>query len=459
MFCKLILIAGLLPKCVDSLVVSSFGGKYSPHWRPSFTQCSGRRPIVLKQVITNEAAIETESEIHPNKRTAQNVFSLDLTPAAIQNTIQSFLDNQNREMIQETATKASPFASSTINPYEGTAAAAPPVFTQMNIKLEYVAPLGFNGDTVTAEETLQPSYLYHYTHLLPNAPLPGTVLVSPLMEKFFKIEDTPSYQYKVTSYQPPGRVGSNQKLQVRDSISVRVATHLDDRDMAQLRKECFYDPCRQANPKYPTFPFIDRSCQAMGYRRRRGAMCLVATVPTDILKPTYSKDKIRQAKDDLVVGTLEISIHEFYGTGLGQSSPAAKLLYVTEVAVSADARRCGVGSKLLRGVDEFAMKMDAERVYLHVETTNDGAIQMYKRAGYYVVSPLPPELCEKRTSRQYEEFTRNLNLHDEAPSGRRHFLMSKRVPKGNFRQAENSMVIDTKATTVSVSSNTSPLPL
>jgi ribosomal protein S18 acetylase RimI-like enzyme len=57
-----------------------------------------------------------------------------------------------------------------------------------------------------------------------------------------------------------------------------------------------------------------------------------------------------------------------------------------------------------------------ETLFLHVDTTNFGALSLYQRAGYSVVPPSEP---------MYLEFTRSLNLHDGATKGRNHYLLMK----------------------------------
>ena len=153
------------------------------------------------------------------------------------------------------------------------------------------------------------------------------------------------------------------------------------------------------------------------------------------------------------LGTVECSIHEFYGTRLGQSYGSLKVLYLTKFAVLSAARRCGAGIKLLQvshwnrifekifflwknvyhqtfllflcycsmfrrqGVDIVASQMGVETIYLHVDATNEIATTLYEKAGYSRAKP-----------HEYnDEFTRSLNLHDGATKGRCHYLMFKHV--------------------------------
>jgi GNAT superfamily N-acetyltransferase len=145
---------------------------------------------------------------------------------------------------------------------------------------------------------------------------------------------------------------------------------------------------------------------AIAARRKRGASCLVASRPA-----------ATRGEAPLVLGSAECSFHEFYGTQLGRRRKQHSVLYVTEVAVSPSARRQGIGRNLLQAVDILAKKRSIETLYLHVDVANEGAIQLYKTAGYSRVA----------NAAMFQEFTRSLNLHPGAIKGRDHFLYFKNL--------------------------------
>lgn len=116
-----------------------------------------------------------------------------------------------------------------------------------------------------------------------------------------------------------------------------------------------------------------------------------------------------------IAGSLEVSYHEFGGTLLGMNRTPGKVLYITEVAVLPEARRCGVARQLLSGLDKLAQRHEIESLYLHVDVTNTAAINLYLQCGYRLVERNPI----------HNEFTRSLNLHDGAIRGRVHHLMRK----------------------------------
>lgn len=200
--------------------------------------------------------------------------------------------------------------------------------------------------------------------------------------------------------------------------------------------------------------FRQRSCEVMNIRRQKGAVCLVASIPKiykgDVLAYVRNKElgnhNLLMPKplsttrinnnhfedEKWIVGSVECSIHEFYGTSLGkkysqfspiqqkqqQQQQSPNLLYITEVAVSPKARRIGIGSALLKGIDAYASSLDFSEIYLHVDVTNDAALKLYQNAGYQILN---------KFDKIYMEFTKSLNLQDGKTNGRNHYLLKKKV--------------------------------
>lgn len=57
-------------------------------------------------------------------------------------------------------------------------------------------------------------------------------------------------------------------------------------------------------------------------------------------------------------------------------------MYVSEIRVKEEYRKCGIGSQMLRLVEDKAEKMGLGAIYLHAEANNPEAIRFYKAAGY-----------------------------------------------------------------------------
>jgi Acetyltransferase (GNAT) family len=148
-----------------------------------------------------------------------------------------------------------------------------------------------------------------------STPLPGTILIAP----------SPSLRVD----------GDSNKLMFPDCLTVRVATPRCDTEVAHLRLSVFSDFSPDVRRQ-----LVSRSVTAVESRRSLGATCLTATVP-----PSLTARK--RNRPPIVLGSAECSYHEFDGTCLGRCRPSGSLLYITEVAVSPNARRRGIGAKLL----------------------------------------------------------------------------------------------------------------
>jgi ribosomal protein S18 acetylase RimI-like enzyme len=207
------------------------------------------------------------------------------------------------------------------------------------------------------------------------------------------------------------------------AINVRVATAADDLEIAILRLSVFSDVTPQTRKL-----FCDRSRHLLSARRQRGAICIVATEPQNSLK-----------EQDSIVGTAEISFHEFCCTRLGQARLKDSILYVTEVAVNSKYRRKGIAILMMKSIDKVAKIRNVETIYLHVDVTNIGALRLYEKAGFQSLSPHDPV---------FMEFTTKLNLHDGATKGRKHFLMSKDI--SNPTWLPDSVLLQTQRGTLGI---------
>mmetsp|Transcript_28997 Transcript_28997/g.49406 ORF Transcript_28997/g.49406 Transcript_28997/m.49406 type:complete len:610 (-) Transcript_28997:143-1972(-) len=266
----------------------------------------------------------------------------------------------------------------------------------------------------------------------------------------------------------PGKVLAQRQARLDTApISIRssIPHSSDDTHIANLRLSVFsnFDAEKQR-------AFRHRSVEVINIRRRRGAVVLVAEIPTEegenhnylnameariASGHTFGEKRtephpgnganIRSASstiavadgtniatipkqqhqqytssfsNKMIIGSVECSHHEFRGTMLGNSRPKGALMYVTEVAVRPDRRRCGAGAALMKGVDEVAALRNVETIYLHVDVRNKAACAMYERIGYHHLDKREP---------LYAQFTASLNLHDGAMHGRKHHLMCKHV--------------------------------
>lgn len=205
-------------------------------------------------------------------------------------------------------------------------------------------------------------------------------------------------------------------LSESSSLVVRVATPLDDVDIANLRLSVFSDFSADMRSQ-----FCLRSCQALAHRRSNGAVCVVAKPPAHHARP-------------LLLGSAECSHHEFQTTRLGRRRPPGSVLYITEVAVHPSARRQGIGIKLLEAMDLIAYQKEVETLYLHVDVSNDSAMGLYEKCGYQRTNSNDP---------MFQEFTTSLNLHPGATRGRTHYLLYKNIRVPTWVE-EKSFIEETK---------------
>ena len=157
-----------------------------------------------------------------------------------------------------------------------------------------------------------------------------------------------------------------------NDIQISVATTNDDIiSLANLRYQEW-----MANDPNPPNPSVWRMASAEIFHERRVQGSIVSIA------------KIMSNNDDddsgyATVGAAELSPIEFLGvfsdeTIISQIKP----LYITDVVTSSSYRRLGIGSKLMDNIERIAYEMDSKCVFLHVEYSNIGAIDFYKRLRY-----------------------------------------------------------------------------
>lgn len=78
-------------------------------------------------------------------------------------------------------------------------------------------------------------------------------------------------------------------------------------------------------------------------------------------------------KDDELVAFIWAYVHQFR---------EEKRMYVSEIRVKGEYRKRGIGSQMLRLVEDKAEKMGLSAIYLHAEENNPEATKFYESAGY-----------------------------------------------------------------------------
>ena len=79
-----------------------------------------------------------------------------------------------------------------------------------------------------------------------------------------------------------------------------------------------------------------------------------------------------------LLGTVDLSEQEL----LSPFHSISEGLYISSMAVAAEARRLGIGRRLLEAAEERAVARGAECLWLFVEASNVGAVSLYESSGY-----------------------------------------------------------------------------
>ena len=78
-------------------------------------------------------------------------------------------------------------------------------------------------------------------------------------------------------------------------------------------------------------------------------------------------------EDDELIAFMWAYVHEFR---------EETRMYVSEIRVKEEYRRRGIGSQMLRMVEDKAREQGLSAIYLHAESNNPNAIGFYRAAGY-----------------------------------------------------------------------------
>lgn len=82
-----------------------------------------------------------------------------------------------------------------------------------------------------------------------------------------------------------------------------------------------------------------------------------------------------------LLGSVEISPSDFKGTDM-EHIGAKRKLYLVDLCIKENVRNMGIASSLLRTIEEYALAKEFREVYMHVETDNIVARNLYDKNGY-----------------------------------------------------------------------------
>lgn len=76
----------------------------------------------------------------------------------------------------------------------------------------------------------------------------------------------------------------------------------------------------------------------------------------------------------IIIAFLSIEVHH----------EEEEYIYLDDLSVTSTYRNNGIGTSLIRRAEEYAKEMSIPAIYLHVESSNDGAFRLYRRLGYTI---------------------------------------------------------------------------
>ena len=107
--------------------------------------------------------------------------------------------------------------------------------------------------------------------------------------------------------------------------------------------------------------------------------------------------------DNSVVGFVDIETRD------SSSLPSP---YVSDCVVSKSYRRCGVGSALIAAAEEKAMQWGENELYHYVNTENKGAVEFYRRCGFFPIKGEVGPLDEPYVSESINQLGNAKNSDD-----------------------------------------------
>lgn len=106
-----------------------------------------------------------------------------------------------------------------------------------------------------------------------------------------------------------------------------------------------------------------------------------------------------------LLGTVELSDFDFFNTTM-QNVGSSRKLYIADLAVREDARRLGIATSLLQTIEQIANSQNFDQLFLHVESQNYPAKNLYLRNGYdyYPISESVAHFTESHLHRSADQF-------------------------------------------------------
>lgn len=169
----------------------------------------------------------------------------------------------------------------------------------------------------------------------------------------------------------PSRIKIKQQSENID-VTIREAVVNDLGAVANLRISVFYPEQKKDSSLY--VQILDKIRKRI---TEQGSVCLTVERNT-------RSNGISQSGGSYygnTIGTVEFSPSDFVGT-IMETVGASSKVYVADLAIRPDARRMGLASKMLLGIEQYCLINHHEEIYLHVEVDNFIARKLYQKLGY-----------------------------------------------------------------------------
>jgi ribosomal protein S18 acetylase RimI-like enzyme len=116
--------------------------------------------------------------------------------------------------------------------------------------------------------------------------------------------------------------------------------------------------------------------------RHRGARLLAAGLLALTVRPRVALDFLRTRSGHYLHALVRLGRRRRGGTPAADERAAAQVAVLTHVAVRADARGCGIGSRLVDDFVAAARAAGADEAHLVTDAQSDGNHAFYRRSGW-----------------------------------------------------------------------------
>jgi len=158
-------------------------------------------------------------------------------------------------------------------------------------------------------------------------------------------------------------------------LTIRQALIHELINVVSLRVDAFYPELKHVTS------FHMRILEKLRYRADQGAVCLIAILNDKIVPRLHLH---MPSLVPQVLGSVEISPSDFRNTTM-ESIGHERKLYAMDLAVRSGVRRMGIATHLLNAAEAYALQNSYQEIYLHVETDNEAARNLYRKNGYIEV--------------------------------------------------------------------------